>query len=339
MNRAEIVSATRAGSALFEMGSRGLIEVRGEDRVRWLDGMISGDVEALAAGEPGSGCYATLLTSRGAIVADVHVAQMGKLFLLETLGKEIPNLLETLHRFIVADDVVLVDRSEERLVLGLEGPTSTAILAAAIDANTPVPTAENWREVTIADRDVCVGAFGFSGEAGYQLRLSHDDRADVEAALDGAAGARSIVRGDAEALETLRVEAGIPALGRELDREVLPQEARLEHAISTSKGCYVGQEIMARLRARGRVNHLLVGLKLETAEMPREGAELSAEGRRTGEITSLAESPTAGRIALAYVRREHAEPGNAVEFEAGRGEIVELPFVSSAGSPPNAREP
>jgi len=339
MNSQEIIAATRSAAGLFEMASRGLIEVRGDDRIRWLDGMISGDVEALAAGEPGSGCYATLLTNRGAIVADLHVSQMGDVFLLESLRTEIPRILETLNRFIIADDVDLVDRSEERIVLGLEGPSAPAILEAAFGESASVPAAENWCEAEIGGRHVVVAAFGFSGEPGYQLRILPGDLADVEAALDEAAGGQSIVRGDAQTLEILRVEAGIPALGRELDEEVLPPEARLERAISTTKGCYVGQEIVARLRARGQVNHLLVGLKIDSSTPPAEGAVLSAGGRTTGEITSLAESPTEGRIALAYVRREHAEPGTVVEFEAGRGSVVELPFVSASPAAPRAESP
>lgn len=176
-----------------------------------------------------------------------------------------------------------------------------------------------------------IGAFGFSGEAGYQIRMAPEDRAAVEAALDAAAvDDAPIVRGDAETLDVMRIEAGLPALGRELDEEVLPPEARLERAISTTKGCYVGQEIVARLRARGQVNHLLVGLALEVDALPVEGTVLTADGRPTGEITSRAESPALGPIALGYVRREHAEPGTTVDFDAGRARVVELPFVRPA---------
>jgi len=336
MSSAEIIAATRSSAGLFEMPGRGLIEVRGEDRVRWLDGMISGDVEALVEAESGSGCYATLLTNRGAIVADLHVARVGDVFLLESLRSEIPRILEVLNRFIIADDVELVDRSEECLVLGLEGPAAPRVLEAALAGSASVPTPENWCEAEIANRSVLVAAFGFSGEAGYQLRFAPADRDEIEAALDRAslaAGGPSITRGDAEALEILRIEAGIPALGRELDEEVLPPEARLERAIAPNKGCYVGQEIVARLRARGQVNHLLVGLKLGSAGSPAEGAVLSVAGRKTGEITSQAQSPSAGAIALGYVRREHAEPGTRVELETGDASVVELPFVPIGGMP------
>ncbi len=331
MNAAEIIAATRSGAALYDMQSRGLIEVRGEDRVRWLDGMISGDVEALAAGESGAGCYATLLTNRGAIIADLHVGRIGDVLLLESLREEIPRIQATLDRFIIADDVELEDRSDTNAVLGLEGPRAPEILEIALAGTAAVPASECWCEGEISGCRVLIGAFGFSGEAGYQVRMAPKDRAAVEAALDVAAGDDApLVRGDAETLEVMRIEAGLPVLGRELGEDVLPPEARLERAISTTKGCYVGQEIVARLRSRGQVNHLLVGLVLEVDALPAEGTVLMAGGRTTGEITSRAESPDLGPIALGYVRREHAEPGTAVDFDSGRARVVELPFVAPA---------
>jgi aminomethyltransferase len=154
-----------------------------------------------------------------------------------------------------------------------------------------------------------------------------DDRGRVEEALAAAAKGEMLVHGSFEALEILRVEAGLPALGSELDEEVLPPEARLERAISTSKGCYVGQEIVARLRARGQVNHLLVGLRLESPLLPDVGTKLSVDGRTTGELTSVVLSPSEGPIALGYVRREHAEVGTQIEIAGQRARIAALPFV------------
>jgi len=161
----------------------------------------------------------------------------------------------------------------------------------------------------------------------------------VEEALFAAAealGPPALVRGTSEALEILRVEAGIPLLGQELDDDVLPPEARLERAIATNKGCYVGQEIIARLRARGQVNHLLVGLRLEGADLPAVGTKLSAAGRETGEITSVARSPSQGPIALGYVRREHAAEGTEVDLDGGRARVAALPFVACGARRPDA---
>ena len=336
MNPADILSRTRKRAGLFEMGTRGLLEVRGEDRIRWLDGMVSGDIAALEKGDSGSGCYAMLLTNRGAIVADLHIGRIGDVLVLECLRSEIPRVQETLEKFIIADDVELVDRSAEQAVLGIAGPDAPSILEAAITGDTPMPSSEDWGKFEIAGCEILVGAFGFSGELGFQLRFDEADRAVIEDALDAAGGDGGIVRGDAGVLEILRVEAGIPALGQELDEEVLPPEARLERAISTSKGCYVGQEIVARLRARGQVNHLLVGLRLDVEGLPEVGIALSAEGRTTGELTSIVDSPSLGPIALGYVRREHADPGTRLVFEGGQAAVVELPLVTVQGSAASA---
>ncbi|MEZ7980295.1 MAG: glycine cleavage T C-terminal barrel domain-containing protein [Myxococcota bacterium] len=322
------VQAARVSAVLFEGTARGVIEVSGSDRVRWLDGMISGDVGKLEAADDGAGCYATLLTNRGAIVADLHVGRLGERFWLESTRSEIPRISMALDRFIIADDVNLVDLSEEFAVWGLEGPLAGQILSAAIGGGTNLPAADCWGEVNIAGADVVVGAFGWSGESAYQLWVAPGAKDVIAEALDAAAGS-PLIKGDETALEVLRVEAGIPALGSELDEEVLPPEARLERAIATDKGCYVGQEIVARLRARGQVNHLLVGLKFEPDTKASVGVALSSGGKSTGEVTTLVESPDLGRIALGYVRRDHAEPGTVVDFEGGHGTVAALPFVVS----------
>ena len=329
----EIVSGTRSGAGLFDMAHRGLLEVRGEDRVRWLDGMISGDVQALEKEASGSGCYATLLTNRGAIVADFHVGRLEEGYFLESLRSEMPRIREALDRYIIADDVELIDRSDEMEVIGLEGPRSEEWLAAAVGSDWATIESEGWRRTSIAGHPVLLGAFGFTGERAFQIRMEPADRRAVEDALLEAANGNGIVRGSFEALEILRVEAGVPALGAELDEDVLPPEARLERAISTTKGCYVGQEIVARLRARGQVNHLLVGLRLEPSDvssrdaLPAIDAPLSFEGRATGELTSVVRSPSEGPIALGYVRREHSEIGTVVELDGGRATVSSLPFV------------
>ena len=224
MSLASIIEATRRAAALFDMPDRGVLEVLGDDRVRWLDGMISGDVARLAEGPSGGGCYATLLTNRGAIVADLHVGRLEDRFVLETAREWIPKTKETLERFIIADDVELRDLSSDLSVLGLEGPLAAEMLARACGAEISLAP-DAWGECTIADRAVRIAAFGFTGERGFQLHASRDDAEAVRAALEVAGEAEGLVRGDAEALEVLRVEAGIPMLGRELDGWT-PQQLR-----------------------------------------------------------------------------------------------------------------
>jgi folate-binding protein YgfZ len=320
------------------MDDRGLLEVRGSDRIRWLDGMITGDVKALEKRGAGAGCYALLLTHRGAIVADLHVGQgvgrMGETLLLECKRSDLARIRAVLEKMIIADDVVLRDRTAEFAVLGIEGARSGEVFARASGLAAP-PSADGWGEAEIAGAEVLVAAFGWSGEQAYQLRVVPAKIGVVRGALEATAASLGVdcVAGDAALLEVLRIEAGVPALGAELDEDVLPPEARLERAVANNKGCYVGQEIVARLRSRGQVNHLLVGLRLDgEALLPAEGTALSSAGRATGEITSVARSPLVGPIALAFVRREHAEVGTRVEFDGGAATVAALPFVAASSA-------
>ena len=331
MTLEQTIRGTRSRAGLFVMKDRGLLEVRGEDRVRWLDGMISGDVQALEDAEPGAGCYAALLTNRGAIVADLHVGRLGEIFVLESRRDQISKIQETLEKFIIADDVTLVDRSADLEGLGIEGPNAAGILGAAIGRDLDL-LPESWAEFEIDGRPIRVGAFGFSGEDAFQIYATAGDREAVEEALEAAGSELGLIRGDAASLDVMRIEAGLPMLGAELDESVLPPEARLERAIATSKGCYVGQEIVARLRARGQVNHLLVGLQIEGETLPDVDTPLLSGGRRSGEVTSSALSPTYGPIALGFVRREHSEVGSRVEFEGGAARVAALPFLSGRSS-------
>jgi len=193
-----------------------------------------------------------------------------------------------------------------------------------------------------------VARFGWSGELGFQLLLPRASEPAVASALLEAGAESGLVEADAEALEILRIEAGMPRLGHELSEDVLPDEARLSRAISYTKGCYTGQEIVARLHSRGQVNHLLVGIEFSQGEAPAEGAEIwpcasGAAGtdakpggdRAIGELTSIAHSPEAGWIALGFVRRAHAEPGTHVRIGDHTVRVSQLPFeragVSGAG--------
>jgi len=298
--------------------------------------MVSNDVEVLEPGPERSGCYATLLTNRGAIVADLHVLLRPDAFWLETRRDAIARVVATLDRFIIADDVALASLEDDRAVLGLEGPLSTALLSEV--CRTPVAlAAEACGDFEIDGIAVLVAAFGVSGERAYRIVVPSAGLGAVAEAVRAAGAEHGLVEGTAEALDVLRIEAGTPLLGRELDEDVLPPEARLDRAISARKGCYVGQKIVARVRARGQVNHLLVGLVADDDRPPPVDAKLVVGGKRVGEITSACRSASAGAIALGYVRREHAEPGTALACEGseegsegGGLRVVALPFVAPA---------
>ncbi len=322
--------AVREGAGLFSLPERGLIRVRGRDRVRWLDGMLSAHIGALESGGQQSGCYALLLTPKGAIVADLHVSLLDEEIWLETAGEAIPRVLERLHRHIIADDVELDDASEGLHQLALEGSSSPAIISALTGAEDDLAP-EACREIELAGHAVVCAAYGWSGEPARRLFMAPGAIDDVTRALGEAGSAHGLVPTRSDLLEVLRIEAGVPLLGAELDEDVLPDEARLGHAISTNKGCYVGQEIVARLRTRGHVNHLLVGFKFSGNAPPGPDTPVSVNGRKTGEVTSACSSPEVGAIGLGFVRREHAEPGTDVCAGEVTAVISKLPFVAHKG--------
>jgi folate-binding protein YgfZ len=322
---AELAAAVRRGAGLFVHADRGLLEVTGADRVRWLNGMVSNDVARLRADAAPRACYALLLTQQGRIVADLHVLARADRFQLETARAAAARLVATLSRFIVADDVTLEDRSDGVARFGVEGPRAQEVLAAALGA--PLALAASDGVVAIlAGAECAILAYGWSGEAAFQIVAPREAGPAVEAALREAGRGADLVVGDPETLELLRVEAGIPLLSRELDESVLPAEARLERAVSATKGCYTGQEVVARLRTQGQPSHLLVGLRFEDG-VPEPRSELRAGDRKAGEVTSVAASPRFGPIGLGFVRRPHDAPGTLLATARGTARVAALPFA------------
>jgi len=310
------------GAALFRLGTRGVIEVSGGDRVRWLDGMISADVKSLA---PGSGAFGLLLTRQGRVVADLHVLARTDSLWLELEAAGIEAVLARLAGYVIADDVTLTDRSPEYARLALEGPRAGEVLSAAARAKVALE-AHAWRELEIGGERTVAAAYGFTGFPAFQLfaPLAAADRLATALLAAGASAASH------DTLECLRIEVGTPWLGRELDESVLPAEARLEAAISTSKGCYTGQEVVTRMRSRGRVGHLLMGLRFEGAALPERGAVIEVAGARVGQVTSAVRSPEQGAIGLGFVRAELAEPGGRVRVAGADASLASLPMRTGA---------
>lgn len=346
--------AVRRGAGWFELGRRGLLEVRGGERLRWLDGMVTADIRKLEPGTPRSGCAALALTPKGRIVADLYVLAFGDRFWLECDGAAREALQERLSRSIVADDVLLVDRSDEFARFSVEGPEAGARLEAL--GARPLPAERGaFAEVRLAGVEAVVAAFGWSGEAAFQLLVPAAGAAAVREALARAGQEPAWLRGDREVLEVLRVEAGIPRYGAELGEDTLPAEARMMHAVAPGKGCYAGQEVVERMRSRGRVGHLLVGLSVAAPESAPVGAALlpgeppapGGEQRPVGEVTSAVISAVAGSIALGFVRSGFDAPGTSLRIRGFRGEaplsarVAPLPFVlpGTGGRPQPAEGP
>ncbi|HTU88072.1 MAG TPA: glycine cleavage T C-terminal barrel domain-containing protein [Solirubrobacteraceae bacterium] len=295
---------------LLDRSERGKLALSGAEAAGFLQGQVSNDVEGLA---PGSGCYAAFLTPKGKMLGDVRILNAGEELLLDTERVALQGLFNMIRRFSIGYQVQLHKRTLECGLLSLIGPEAAMVAGAG-----GLPASEN------AHLLVSIGAVqarAIRTDVGIDLLCDATDTEALRAALDDA-GAVAI--GEAAA-ECLRVEQGRPRYGIDLDDSVIPQEAGLnERAVSFTKGCYVGQETVARLFYRGKPNRQLRGLALSAPAEP--GDEVMFEGRPVGRVTSVASSPRFGPIALALIRRE-APPGTAVSAGDGlTGQVVELPF-------------
>jgi folate-binding protein YgfZ len=313
---ADRADAVRRGAGLFALDQRGVVHVGGGDALRWLNGMITADVAALEPDTDGAHVHALLLTPIGRIIAELHVVARPDGFWLELQRDVLGEVIARLEKYVIADDVSLRDASDAWRRLGVEGPQAEAILDAARPA--------------LDAAGVVTARFGWSGERAVQLFAPAAAIGAVIDALADAGRERDLIEADADTLEVLRIESGTPRQGAELDEEVLPPEARLDECVSTTKGCYTGQEVIARIASRGQVKHLLVGLRLEAGELPPPGAPIQVDGRRVGEVTSAAHSNAAGAIALGYVQRPHDQDGTALNVAGRTARVAALPFVTGA---------
>jgi folate-binding protein YgfZ len=347
----EAYDAARAGAVVVDRSDRGLVRVHGRDPVRMVHGLASNDVESLAVGRA---TYATLLTARGRLIADPRIIRRDSDLLLEADAGAVPDILETFTRFVPPLFARAESQRGELCVIGVYGPASTSVLARLIDVRVPeaVPAgddavADSHTAADTANRiravpadDATTGTWQESGivlirtaEAGvegWDLVVACDRKETLLRVLR-AAGAMAC---DLSTIDVLRIEAGSPRWGAELTGDIIPLEAGLkERAISTTKGCYTGQEVIIRILHRGHVNRHLRGLRMSgPPALP--GTELfhpSRPNKSSGAVTSAAASPRLGSVALAYVRRE-IEPGDTVHLGAPDGPqatVVFLPFDDS----------
>jgi tRNA-modifying protein YgfZ len=289
---------------------RGFLDVLGTDAAEYLQGQLTNDVEAVAVGE---GQYAALLDRKGHMQTDMRLVRVGEsaiLIDLEPAAKD--QALRHLTMYSIGRDVAVSDASQERALVSLIGPR-----AAEIAATAPLPEFAN-EPTQIAGVDVvAVGT-----RDGIDLLFPAAERERLVGALTQAGA----VEVSPEAVEILRVEAGVPRFGAEMDASTMPAEAAIvEDAVSFTKGCYIGQETVARLHYKGKPNRHLRGLKLSGAAA--SGATLRLGEKEVGTLGGAVVSPAFGPIGLAIVRRE-AEPGTevAVGEDGVTAEVVALPF-------------
>jgi len=303
--------AIRESCGLLDRSDRGKLLLTGTQAKEFLQGQVTNDVEALTAG---FGCYAAFLTPKGKMLGDARVLASEAGLWLDTERSALQEVFNLIRRFRVGFEVELHKRTLERSLFSLVGPDARRVAGA----DGLPPEEHSHRLVTVAG----ISARAVITDWGVDLIADAQEGNAVRAALE-AAGASRV---DEPAVEALRVERGRPRYGIDLDDTVIPQEAGLNgRAVSFTKGCYVGQETVARLFYRGKPNRQLRGLRLSAPAST--GDELLLGERRVGALGSVALSPTHGSIALALVRRE-AEPGSTVAVGESQtpAEVVELPF-------------
>lgn len=320
MNPAEVAARVRAGVGWFRRHDRGVIEITGADRVRWLNGMISNDVAALEIGLNRSGCYALLLTPKGRIVADLQVFLQPDCLWIELAQAAVADVMERLAARIIADDVVLRDASEEWTCVAIEGAHTNALLAAA-GASLADLGPNAIAQATLGNREAYIARVHVCEEGGARVFVPHAAEQAVCAALRAASDV-ALADGDTETFEALRIHAGIPRYGAEIGEEVFPEEAGLiGRAVSLTKGCYTGQEIVARIESRGRVRRRLVSLAFATAEPPAVGAALFVDGKQVGAVTSGCRGDPDAR-GLAFVKIPHDDVGTELALADDANALV-----------------
>jgi folate-binding protein YgfZ len=297
------------GCGLVDRSERGKLALTGSEAKTFMHGQVTNDVEAL---EPGSGAYAAFLTHKGKMRGDLRILDLGDELLLDTERPALQELFNMIHRFKLAMDVELHKRTVQMDLLSLVGPASRRVAGAE-----GLPEVEHANaRAEIGGRPVVLAIT----DTGVDVFTQADDTAAVRAALE-AAGAVPVGE---DAAEVVRVERGRPRWGVDLDDSVIPQEAGLnERAVSFTKGCYVGQETVARLYYRGKPNRHLRGLRLSEPVAP--ATPLMLGEREVGRLGSSVVSPTHGPIALAILRRE-AEPGATLAAGDATADVVALPF-------------
>ena len=302
--------ALRQGAALLDLTGRGKIRVTGEDRARLLHAMTTNHVEQLG---PGQGCYAFFLNAQGRILADVHLLSLGGHFLLDTEPETARRVAEHLDKYIIADDVTLEDRTAEVATLGVEGPEAAALLASL---GLPGPEAPYS---IAAHEDVTVARLNAAGGDGFFLFVPAVEKETVLARLVSA-GAIPASAGD---WRVVRIENGKPRYGEEFSDANLPQETQLTHALHFSKGCYIGQEIVERIRSRGHVNRLLCHLRVETDTSPLAGTRILKEGKDSGELMSAVWSPAAGAVlGFGYLKAEATRTTEVFDIAGSVAKLV-----------------
>lgn len=325
-------AALRKSVAVIDLSFRSRLVLTGADRVRLLNGQVTNNVKDLPVGE---GCYAALVTNKGRMQSDLNIYMLPDEILLDFEPGLTGAISERFDKFIIADDVQVTDAAPHYGLLSVQGPQAWAAVERS-GLNFPRPE-KTFQSRSIKDETLgeiyCVNQRRL-GTIGFDLFAPTNSLETLAGKLTASAQQLDGRAAGWRALDTARIEAGIPRFGAEMDETNLAPEAGLEaRAISYTKGCYIGQEIIARIRTYGQVAKALRGLRFGNGpSLPRAGDKLFVNEKEVGSVRTAIHSPTLNaNIGLGYVRREHNQVGAELKVRTTNGEvtatIIELPFV------------
>jgi len=315
------LAALRNGCGVYDLGYRAQISLTGGDRVRWLNGMVTNNIRDL---QPGYGVYAFLLNPQGHILGDLYAYNRGESILVDTDRSQVEKIVATFDHYIIMDDVEVKDLGDEITSLGIAGPSSHKVLAAAGIQIPDVQPLQVFEAKCTCNCD-CVSCNGVRSDdvviESYELWLSPKDVKTTWDALV-AQGATAV---GSDAVELHRIVSGIPRFGVDMRERDLPQETEQGRALNFSKGCYIGQEIVERIRSRGAVHRKFTAFVIEGDAAIAAGAKIVAGEKEVGEVTSVASLPGQNMVVLGYIRREVATPGREVTMGTAKAKVASLP--------------
>jgi folate-binding protein YgfZ len=318
-------------AAIGAVAPRLQIAVAGQDRAAYLQGLLTNDIQVLS---PGAGCYSTWLSPQGRMHTDMHVLQSGGMILLDLPAETLEATVLRLEQFIFTEDVRVESLADSLCGVWVHGPRSASILEQVIDGARGLNEWGEYRhsQFEFGEAPVSIARISQLGVPGFCIYVERAREQSIVAALN-AAGA-VIVPDDA--ITAARIEVGYPVFGIDMTDDTIPLEAGIEsRAISFTKGCYVGQEVIIRVlhRGHGRVVRKLVSLRIN-GQRPAQGAKLYSGDREAGVVTSAGESPRSGTIALGYAHRDFIVAGTELEVETPSGRapaiVTEVPVPSLA---------
>lgn len=323
---AEEYRYARETVALVDQNYRAFLYFSGPDTERYLNAMLTNDAKNLA---PGRGVPALVLNPQGRILAELDCYRFEDKYLVVSYARVRETLVEHFDRFIIMDDVTLDDATDEFGALALEGPATPQVLAAVGAPSFDSLEEFSHAEATVGGAACRVVRRSVGGVPGAEFIVARADLAQLWQTLREAVGSAGGGPVGYAALNVLRLEAGIPWFGYDFDEHVIPHEAAVETThISFTKGCYPGQEIVERVRSRGRVNRRRAGLAFSGDAVPAAGEKLLSDGKEAGHVTRAGFSYALGRpIGMGYLRREYLAPGTKLEWSGGAAEVIELPLV------------